>query len=78
MATSFSAGRTTDHGQATGKLYHLPMQVECTFCNLLSRAPIRAVMVIALYELLGNQTTKLIESPRPSYHVCVQVLLHST
>jgi hypothetical protein len=22
--------RTTDHGQATGKLYHLRLQVECT------------------------------------------------
>jgi hypothetical protein len=27
--------RTTAHGQATGKLYHLRLQVECTlFCNL--------------------------------------------
>jgi hypothetical protein len=23
--------RTTDHGQATGKLYHLQLRVECTF-----------------------------------------------
>jgi hypothetical protein len=23
--------RTTDHGQATGKLYHLRLRVECTF-----------------------------------------------
>ena len=31
--------RTTDHGQATGKLYHLRLRVECTlFCNLKSRA----------------------------------------
>ena len=33
MATSFSGGRsrrTTDHGQATGKLYHLQLRVECT------------------------------------------------
>jgi hypothetical protein len=30
--------RTTDHGQATGKLYHLRLQVECTlFCNFESR-----------------------------------------
>jgi hypothetical protein len=30
--------RTTDHGQATGKLYHLRLRVECTlFCNLQSR-----------------------------------------
>ena len=27
--------RTTDHGQATGKLYHLQLRVECTlFCSL--------------------------------------------
>jgi hypothetical protein len=34
MATSFSKPeypeRTTDHGQATGKLYHLRLRVECT------------------------------------------------
>ena len=29
--------RTTDHGQATGKLYHLRLKVECAlFCNLLT------------------------------------------
>jgi hypothetical protein len=28
------AERTTDHGQATGKLYHMRLRVECTlFCN---------------------------------------------
>ena len=56
--------RTTDHGQATGKLYHLRLQVECTiFCNLQSRARTHAVLVIGWYELLGNPTTSLIESP---------------
>jgi len=31
--------RTTDHGQATGKLYHLRLRVKYTlFCNLQSRA----------------------------------------
>ena len=46
---------TTDHGQATGKLYHLQLRVECTlFCNLQSRARTNAVLVIGLYELLGN------------------------
>jgi hypothetical protein len=40
--------RTTDHGQATGKLY----QFECTlFCNLKSRTRTHAVLVIGLYEL---------------------------
>jgi len=50
--------RTTDYGQATGKLYHLRLRVECTlFCNLHSRARTHAVLVIGLYELLGNPTT---------------------
>ena len=51
--------RTTDHGQATGKIYHLRLLVECTrFCNLQSRARTHAVLVVVLlYELLGNPTT---------------------
>jgi len=53
--TSF---RTTDHGQATGKLDHLRMRVKCTlFCNLQSWAQTHAILVIGLYELLGNPTT---------------------
>jgi hypothetical protein len=40
--------RTADHEQATGKLYHLLLRVECTlFCNLQSQARIHAVLVIA-------------------------------
>jgi hypothetical protein len=35
------------------------------FCNLQSRARTHAVLVIGLYELLGNPTTKLIEPPEP-------------
>jgi len=49
-----------NHGQATGKLYHLWLRVECTlFCNLQSRARTYAILVIAigLHELLGNPTT---------------------
>ena len=50
--------RTTDHGQATGKLYHLRLLVEFTLlCNLQRRARTHAVLVIDLYELLGNPTT---------------------
>ena len=50
--------RPTDHGQATGKLYHLQLWVECTlFFNLQSRARTHSVLVIGLYELLGNPTT---------------------
>jgi nitrate reductase NapE component len=45
------------HGQATGKLYYLRLRVEGTpFCNLQSRARTHAVLVIGLYELLGNPT----------------------
>ena len=51
-------GKITDHGQATGNLYHLWLRVKCTlFCNLQSRARTHAVLVIGLYELLGNPTT---------------------
>jgi hypothetical protein len=35
------------------------------FCNLQSRARTHAVLVIGLYELLGNLTTYLIEPPVP-------------
>jgi hypothetical protein len=58
--------RTTNHGQATGKHYHLRLRVECTlFCNLQSWVWTHAVLVIGLYELLGNPTTKLIQPPGP-------------
>jgi hypothetical protein len=41
--------RTTNHGQATGKLYHLRLRVECTlFCNLQSRVWTHTVLVIGL------------------------------
>jgi hypothetical protein len=50
--------RTTDQGQPTGKLYHWKLRVERTpFCNLQSRARTHAVLVMGLYELLGNPTT---------------------
>ena len=50
---SFSA-QTLD---ATGKLYHLRLRVECTlFCNLQSWAWTHAVLVIGLYELLDPTT----------------------
>jgi hypothetical protein len=50
--------RTTDHGQATGKLYHIRQRVEfIRFCNLESRVRTHAVLVIGLCELLGNPTT---------------------
>jgi len=50
--------RTTEHEQATVKHYHLQLRVECTlFYNLQSWARTHAVLVIGLYELLGNPTT---------------------
>jgi hypothetical protein len=49
--------RTTDHGQATGNLSHQRLRVECTlFCNLQNRAQTHAVLVISLFEFLGNST----------------------
>ena len=42
--------------ETTGKFYRL--RVECTlFCNLQSQARTHAVLMIGLYELLGNPTT---------------------
>ena len=50
--------RTTDHEEATGKLYYLRLQVEGTvFCNLQSGVRTHVVLVMGLYELLGNPTT---------------------
>ena len=38
--------RTTDHGQATGKLYHLQLRVECTlFRSTFRRKKCRAIVV---------------------------------
>jgi hypothetical protein len=51
-------GENHDHGQATGKIYHLRLEVECTpFCNLQSQARTHTVLMIGLYKLLGNPTT---------------------
>ena len=56
----------TNHGQATGKLYNLWLRVECTlFCNLQSQWRTHAILVMGLYELLGNPTTFLTEPPGP-------------
>jgi hypothetical protein len=71
--------RTTDHGQATGKLYHLRLRVECTLCcHLQTWARTHAVLVIGLYEFL-DPTTKLIEAPGPLSNVeitCMTTLVH--
>ena len=51
------------------------------FCNLQSRGRPYAVLVIGLYELLGNRTTYLIEPPGPLRDmkyivVCTMYLSH--
>ena len=62
MATSFSGWRsqsTRREPPTMGKqLVNLRLQVRCTFfCNLQSQAWTHAILVIGLYELLGNPTT---------------------
>jgi hypothetical protein len=53
--------RTTDHGQATGKLYHLQLRVGCTlFCNLQSRARTHTILVIGIYIILYYSSFYLI------------------
>jgi len=62
MAIRFSGGRSRSTRRVPptmGKqLVNLRLLVECTiFCNLQSRARTHAILVIGLYELLGNPTT---------------------
>ena len=79
MATSFSDGRsqsiterTTDHGQATGNLYHLWLRVECTFFVIYKTKH----EPTGLYELLGNPTTQLTEPTGPA--ICISnIVLYS-
>jgi hypothetical protein len=71
--------RTTDYGQATGKLYHLRLRVKCSlFCNLQSRVRTHAVLVLGLYELIGHhyaqantnkvyKTCSLLQPPTNTY-----------
>jgi hypothetical protein len=49
--------RTTDHGQANGKLYHLRMRVECTLFVIYKAGANQRVLLIGLYELLCDPTT---------------------
>jgi hypothetical protein len=61
--------RTTDNGQATGKLYHLRLRVECTlFVIYKDGRETHAVLVIGLYELLSNPTTFSTITSRTSTH----------
>jgi len=52
------SGVPGENHRSTGKLYHLRVRVECTlFFYLQNRTRTHAVLVIGLYELLGNPTT---------------------
>jgi hypothetical protein len=74
LATSFSDGRsrsTQREPPTMGKQLVNFITCGCEsnapfFCNLQSRVRTHAVLVIGLYELLVNLTTKLIELPGPS------------
>jgi hypothetical protein len=73
MATSFSGGRnqsTRREPPTMGKQLVNCITCGCEssapFCNLQRRARTHAVLVICLYELLGDPTTYLIEPPGPS------------
>ena len=70
---SFSGGRsrsTRREPQTMGKQLVNFIICHCEsvhpFCNFQSRVRTHAILVIGLYELLGNPTTYLIEPPVPS------------
>jgi hypothetical protein len=51
-------GIIPDHGQATGKLITCGCESSAPiFCNLQNWTQTQAVLVLGLYELLGNPTT---------------------
>ena len=76
--TSFSGGRsrsTRREPLTMGKQLVNIITCGCEssahfFCNLQSRVWTHTVLVIGLYELLGNPTTKLIEPPGLNINVC--------
>ena len=58
---------------------HLWLPVECTlFFNLQSRARTHSILVISLYELLGNPTTQLIAPPGSykNYEITQKFIYH--
>ena len=70
MATSFSGGGREP--PTMGKQLLNFITCGCTlFCNLQSRARTHAILVIGLYELLGNPSTWLVEPPGPSKETLV-------
>jgi hypothetical protein len=74
MATSFSGGRsrsTRKEPPTIGKqlVNFITASRVHPFCNSQIRARTHAVLVIGLYELLGNPTTLLIEPPWPLFEL---------
>ena len=71
MATTFSVGRSRREPPTMGKQLVNLITCGCEsshFCNLPSRPRTHAVLVINLYELLGNPTTLLIEPPELHFY----------
>ena len=73
MAISFSGGRSRSTQRELPTMdKQLVSFITCDcessapFCNLQIRARTHVILVIGLYELLGNPTTQLIEPPGPS------------
>jgi hypothetical protein len=70
MATSFSGGRshstperTTDHGQATGKLYHLRLRVEYTlFVIYKARREPTEYEITLNYEFISKNSQNIIKN----------------
>ena len=59
--------RVPGKNQLPWAIDHLRLRIENTFfCNLQSRVQSHAVLVIGLYEVLGNPTTQLTEPSGPS------------
>ena len=65
--------RITDHGQATLSL--VTASRVHPFCNLQSRARTHAVLVIGVYELLGNQLPNSLSHPGPGYELTTLVVI---
>ena len=67
--------RTTDHGQATGKLYHLRLRVEWTLlCNLQSRARTHTVLVIG-YIVWVVRSNDLTHWATPAPLGCIKIVI---
>ena len=86
LATSFSGGRnrntqrTTDHGQATGKLYHLRLLVECALFIIYKAGPynylthwstLALINVIFLSSIIMQQNTNVTHTEQRAVMVVI-------